>query len=136
MTDAGQRRARRTWYREPLIQFAAIGLALLGGARLVGLAEPRATIVVSDDTLARLEADLTRSLGRAPTEAELDASLRAWADDEMLYREARARGLDRSDPIIRRRLTQKMQFLLEDTAGVEAMDELRDRYEVVIEEPR
>jgi peptidyl-prolyl cis-trans isomerase C len=105
----------RRWYREPLVHFAVLGVALFG---LFGLVGPELktgeTIVVSSDTLARIEAEQTRRLGRVPDSTELDAAVRAWADAEMLYREARALGLDRGDPIVRRRLMQKMQFLFEE----------------------
>lgn len=106
----------RAWIREPLLHFAVLGLALFGLFRVVGPAAPETgeTIVVSADTLARIEAQQTRRLGREPTADELQAAVRAWADSEMLYREARALGLDRGDPIVRRRLMQKMQFLFEE----------------------
>lgn len=43
-----------------------------------------------------------------------------WLEDEVLYREALARGLDDGDLIVRRRLAQKMRLLLE--AGVDVRD--------------
>jgi peptidyl-prolyl cis-trans isomerase C len=105
----------RRWYREPLVHFAVLGVALFGLFRVVGpTPQTGETIVVSAETLARIEAEQARRLGRAPESAELDAAVRAWADAEMLYREARALGLDRGDPIVRRRLMQKMQFLFEE----------------------
>jgi hypothetical protein len=104
----------RPWYREPLLHFAALGLALFGLFELVGPDRAGETIVVSADTLARIQTQHARRLGREPTPDELDAAIREWADAEMLYREARALGLDRGDPIVRRRLTQKMAFLFEE----------------------
>ncbi len=104
----------RPWYREPLLHFAVLGLALFGLFRLVGEVKPGETILVSADTRARIEAQQQRRLGRAPTAAELDAAIQAWTDAEMLYREARALGLDRGDPIVRRRLMQKLQFTFEE----------------------
>jgi len=104
----------RPWYREPLLHFAALGLALFGLFRLVGPHDPGQTIVVTADTRARIEVQQARRLGREPEPAELDAAIRSWADGEMLYREARALGLDRADPIIRRRLTQKLEFSFEE----------------------
>src|SRR5690606_31157400 len=41
-----------------------------------------------------------------------------FVEDEVLYREAMALGLHAADPIVRRRLIQKMRFLLEDTAPI------------------
>lgn len=39
------------------------------------------------------------------------------SDHELLYREALALGLDRDDPIVRRRLVQKMELLIADMPG-------------------
>jgi peptidyl-prolyl cis-trans isomerase C len=108
----------RPWYREPLLHFAVLGLALFGLFRLVRPEQGGETIVVSSETLGRIEAQQTRRLGREPSAEELDAAIRAWADAEMLYREARALGLDRGDPIVRRRLMQKMQFLFEEAEAL------------------
>jgi hypothetical protein len=104
----------RPWYREPLLHFAVLGLALFGLHRIVGPEPEGETIVVSAHTRERIEAQTERRLGRAPTQVELDAAIQSWTDAEMLYREARALGLDRADPIVRRRLTQKLQFSFEE----------------------
>ena len=106
--------AGRAWFREPLLHFAVLGVALFGLFRLVGPAEEGETIIVSAELRERLATQQQRRLGRAPTQEELDAAIQSWADAEMLYREARALGLDRADPIVRRRLTQKLQFSLEE----------------------
>jgi len=45
---------------------------------------------------------------RPPTNDELAGLIRQWIGDEILYREAIARGLDRDDELVRRRLVQKM----------------------------
>ncbi|MFO7561204.1 MAG: peptidylprolyl isomerase [Enhygromyxa sp.] len=104
----------RPWYREPLLHFAVLGLALFGLFRLVGDDPEGETIVISAKTRERIAAQQERRLGRPPSEAELDAAIRSFTDAEMLYREARALGLDRADPIVRRRLTQKLQFSFEE----------------------
>ncbi|MFV8753513.1 peptidylprolyl isomerase [Nannocystaceae bacterium ST9] len=129
--------AARAWFREPLIHFAILGVILFGLHRLLA-PPPSSTIVVSADTVERLRAQQARRLGREPDPAELDAAIQAWADGELLYREAIALGLDRGDPIVRRRLVQKMQFLFEESeappepsdAELEAwIAEHRDRFE-------
>lgn len=104
----------RAWFREPLIHFAVLGLILFGLFRMVAPA-PSDTIVVSADTVERLRTQQARRLGREPEAAELDAAIQTWAEGELLYREAVALGLDRGDPIVRRRLVQKMQFLFEES---------------------
>ncbi|WP_169577549.1 peptidyl-prolyl cis-trans isomerase [Sinimarinibacterium sp. CAU 1509] len=45
-----------------------------------------------------------------------------WLEDEVLYREALARGLDDGDLIVRRRLAQKMRLLLETGVDVAEPD--------------
>jgi hypothetical protein len=59
---------------------------------------------------ARLE-ELERGTGRAPSVAARVALAAELADDEMLYREALARGLDRDDRSVRGRLAEKIRFL-------------------------
>lgn len=52
---------------------------------------------------------------------------RQWLEDEVLYREALARGLDDGDLIVRRRLVQKMRLLLEAGVDVPEPDEAQLR---------
>ena len=51
-----------------------------------------------------------------PTPAELEGLIEAHIREEVLYREARALGLEQDDTIVRRRMAQKMEFLFEDLA--------------------
>lgn len=91
------------------------------------LAPSSERIVVGQDVRRALRADLQRRTGRPPSDAEARAALDAWIEDELLYREALALGLDRSDVVVRRRLIQSMRFLLEDEGPEESPsdDELR-----------
>jgi hypothetical protein len=59
---------------------------------------------------------------REPTGAELRGLIDNFITEEVLYREALAIGLDKNDTIVRRRLRQKMEFLLDDFTLVEASD--------------
>ncbi|HWP66497.1 MAG TPA: peptidylprolyl isomerase [Candidatus Limnocylindria bacterium] len=70
-------------------------------------------IELSAADVEALRQDHTRRLGVEPTPAEDAALVERYVDDEVLYREALAMGLDRGDIIVRRRLLQKMEFLLE-----------------------
>ena len=51
--------------------------------------------------------------------------------EEVLYREALAMGLDKDDTIVKRRMAQKMQFLAEDVAAAHqpSMSELKSWFE-------
>lgn len=76
--------------------------------------------------LARVEATragLGERLGRAPDDVELAAALRDALDDERMVREAVRLGLDRDDPIVRRRLIQKLRLAYESTADLELADD-------------
>jgi hypothetical protein len=109
------------WLRLPVLHFAAIGALLftleaqvLGSARVGaggGRGEP---VVISAQRVAELRRDWLARAGRLPTQAELRALVGAAVDDELLLREARERGLHRSDPIVRRRLVRNLRFLSDD----------------------
>lgn len=109
----------RQWMQEPLWRFLLIGLALLALDRsLAGDASNAdgngARIVVSASRQAALAEAFRAEHGRAPRPEELQDRLDRWIDEQVLYREALALGLDRRDVIVQRQLTQKMRFLIED----------------------
>jgi hypothetical protein len=106
--------------REPLVHFVVLG------ALIFGAAEWRATdrgddvvIMLGPEELAGLHADHERRTGQPPTPHDEQALIDRFVEDEMLYREALALGLDRGDVIVRRRLLQKMEFLLDARADLE-----------------
>lgn len=105
--------------REPLVHFALVGVAVfaLDAWRAAAPAAPAArdAIVVDGEALrARAE----RRIGHAPSAAEVQAETDAWIDEEVLYREALARGLDRDDPELHQRIAARMSFVLEQEALV------------------
>jgi hypothetical protein len=73
-----------------------------------------------------LTADDVRQIGLAwvaqgrpaPTPEEMQALVDGRVREEILYREALALGLDKDDAIVRRRMAQKMEFLVEDMAAL------------------
>src|SRR5262245_33902180 len=114
----------RHLHREPLVHFLLLGGLLFAlyllvdrGRGLAGAASPApSAIEVTEGEVARLEDSFAQAASRAPSAAELDQLVRAFVREEALYREARALGLDRGDPVVRRRLVDKMAFLLRDGA--------------------
>lgn len=104
--------------RGPWPALLLVGTALWGLHRAARGPEPR-TLVVTADTVEALREGLARQQGREPTATEVDARVDEWIEDELLVREARALGLDRADPIVRRRLVQKLRFSLEDADGMD-----------------
>ena len=71
-------------------------------------------ITIRNSDVAQLIARWNAQFKRNPTERELRGLLNNHIREEVLYREAKTLGLDQDDVIIRRRLTQKMEFLFED----------------------
>jgi hypothetical protein len=63
-----------------------------------------------------LASGFARTWRRPPTRDELQGLVDEWIREEVLYREAIARGLDRDDAVVRRRLRQKLEFLADDLA--------------------
>lgn len=105
--------------REPLLQFFVMGSALFalyawtdagrGGGDFSG-----AEIVVDDARVVELESRFRRLWQRPPSQAELQALVDDWIREEILYREGLAMGLERDDPVIRKRVAQKLSFISED----------------------
>lgn len=103
--------AARRWLREPALHFVAIGLGLFGLHAAVAGRAPSPHIVVSASFVEGLRREQTQRTGRPPTPEEERGLIDRFIDDEVLYREAVALGLDRGDLIVRRRLVQKMEFV-------------------------
>lgn len=113
--------------REPLVQFLVIGALVVGLASMRAQRAPapdRARIVVEAELIAQLEDLVERNWRRTPTAADMERVIEAYVREEILAREALKLGLDEDDFIIRQRLAQKMEFLLEPPpAALEASEE-------------
>jgi hypothetical protein len=71
----------------------------------------RPEIVISETDVAHQAARWERMWNRSPTREELKNAVDGYVRNEILYREALARGMDREDPRVRIALIQKMQML-------------------------
>jgi len=118
----------QTLWREPLLHFLLIGFALFLYYDLVGSGDSEAPavkrIIVSSGHVEQLMANFERTWSRPPTEQELDAMVDSHVREEVFYREAMAMGLDQNDPMVRRRMRMKLEFMLEDLSGQDASDEV------------
>jgi len=107
--------------REPLLHFLLLGAALflawyfLKPAPNDGPASNQ--ILLSLDEITQQAMLFQARWNRAPTSQELEQLMEAKVQEEILYREALALGLDKDDTIVKRRMAQKMQFLAEDVAA-------------------
>jgi hypothetical protein len=102
--------ARRLW-RSPALRFLALGAALYGLEALARRPAPRA-LTAPRAAVSALRDELRASLHRDPSPAELAARAESWADDERLYREAVARRVWESDPVLRQRLVERARWVL------------------------
>jgi len=131
----------KRWLNEPLAHFLVLGALLFGvyawlhngesGSRVNGAGPVRITakeIAFLTETWERLQQ-------REPTREELHALVAGYLKEELLGLEAREMGLDQNDLIIRRRLAQKVEFLVKDTSRLTTPtdDDLRRFYEANME---
>ena len=109
---------RRRWLHEPLVHFLLIGAALfLFFSWTGGSGGPDSSrIVIGPGQIEHLAVGFARTWRRPPTPDELKGLVDDYVREEMATREARSMGLDREDTVIRRRLRQKLEFLVEDAA--------------------
>lgn len=108
--------------REPLAHFLAIGLALfLANALINGddAGPTGETIVISEGRVNQIAESFLLLSGRLPTREELSSLVDDFVSEEVGYREAVAMGLDADDTIVRRRMRQKLEFLIEDDAAAQ-----------------
>lgn len=121
MTANDTNRFKR-WLHEPLARFLLLGLAIFAIDQLFNGTgqnpQDAGHIIVTATQQAALAEAFRVEHGRAPRAEELQARLDRWIDEQVLYREALALGLDRRDVIVQRQLTQKMRFLIEDSMPV------------------
>ena len=103
---------------EPLVHFLIAGMALFAFSGYYGGVDVSDRQITLDEAQVTRLADQWQQSWRRPTTAkELDGLIRDHIKEEVYYREAMRLGLDTDDPIIRRRLRSKMEFIA--TAGVE-----------------
>ncbi len=105
----------RSLLREPLLHFLLIGMALF---LLYGRAAPPADdgnrITVTRAGIATLTSRFEATWSRPPTPVELQGLIDSYVRDEILFREGVALGLLKDDPVIKRRVRQKLEVLIEE----------------------
>ena len=125
--------------RDPLFVFIVVGILLFAVDSVRQQESTDSNIVVSKNDIQRLHDQWLSQMGSAPTPGELDGLINSYIREEIFVREARKLGLERDDVIIRRRLAQKLQFVVEDRALLETpsdsalrgyFDRHKQRYEI------
>jgi hypothetical protein len=105
--------------KEPLVHFLGIGAVLFLLFGLVGepMENNERRIEITEQDINRLSTNWQRQWNRPPSQAELSGLVEKTIREEILYREALQMGLDEEDSVIRRRLAQKLEFLIQDVAS-------------------
>ncbi len=115
-------------FKEPLFWFAVIGVLLFAADGYFSKAPQK--VVVDAAVKDRLGKLWNVQTGKDASESELSSIVENWVREEVFYREALRLGLDQGDSIVRRRLVQKLKFLVEevpdDTGDAEALEAFYD----------
>jgi hypothetical protein len=121
VSRAGLRSLTKHLLCEPLVHFLLIGALLFAVNHYLnpvgGAAPSSKQIQLSLDDLAQLAVIFQSQWRREPTPEELGRLVENKIQEEVLYREGLAMGLDKDDTIVKRRMAQKLQFLAEDVAA-------------------
>ena len=114
----------KTFLKEPVLHFLLIGLAIFA---VYGLLAPSNTdgnrIVVSQGVVDALAGEYQARWQRPPSGQELSRLVEAHIRDEIMYREGTALLLDRDDPVIKRRVRQKLEVIAEEQLARDAPTE-------------
>ena len=126
--------------REPLLHFVLVAILLFAADHVWNrFKDDRKTITVSAATQKEAREAFKASMNREPTEADMKVLVNRWLDNEILYREGIALGLDKGDPSIRERIIFKALSVVQ--AGISLppikdeelklwFEKNRDRYDV------
>jgi PPIC-type PPIASE domain len=115
---------RMRWLHEPLLHFAVVGALLFGADRLLlERADDPNTIVVGSAVADEARRLFRGSRGREPNAEELAGLTRRWVDNEILYREGLALGVDQGDTMIRERVIFKSLMVVESGLKLPPIDD-------------
>jgi hypothetical protein len=105
---------------EPMLHFIVLGIALFAVHRQLtpGPSGGRNRIVVTRGVVSDLSTQHQARWGRPPSPSELTGLVDSYIHDEILYREGVALGLDRDDPVVKRRVRQKLEVMSEEETPV------------------
>lgn len=117
--------------KEPLLHFI-----LLAGVLFVvyGILNPQPEfdeneIVMTQERILSISSKFAKKWNRAPTDSELKSLIDQYILTEAYYKEALKLGLDKSDPMIKRRMRQKMEFFTSDALSlIDVEDETLKKY--------
>jgi hypothetical protein len=118
--------------REPLLHFLVLGAVLFIADYLVVSRKDDPSVIVIDAAVDEEARRVFREArGREPNEDELYALRRVWLDNEVMYREGIALGLDKGDKTIHDRVVFKVLNIIDSELRLPPFDDevLREWFE-------
>jgi len=107
--------------REPLVHFLLIGLGLfLLYGRVATEGSDSRTIEITGARVDEMARQFQAVWSRPPTVSEMQGLIDTYIHDEVLYREGLAMSLDADDPVIKRRVRQKVDVISEEIGNQQA----------------
>jgi len=110
----------KKFLKEPLLHFLVIGAVLFGAYawrnRGPSGGSQSLQVRVSEADVLWLKETWAKQWQREPDQNELRGLVTEFLKEELLAREARELGFDQDDPFVRRRLAQKVEFMMQDTS--------------------
>jgi hypothetical protein len=113
---ATARAGLRSIAHEPFFQFIVLGVLIWGGVEYWNAHHNRYTIHLGPAERQRIAASYVQQFGQSPTPGQLQGLIDRYIREEIFFREGLALNLDKNDEIVRRRITQKYEFLQTDIA--------------------
>ena len=108
----------RSRFGEPMLHFLLIGVALFAVHRMRTAGDSADTrIAITEGVVDDLVTQHTAARGRPPSAAELRHLIDQYVRDEIVYREGVALGLERDDIVVKRRVRQKLEVMVEEEAA-------------------
>jgi parvulin-like peptidyl-prolyl isomerase len=109
-----------TLLKEPLLHFAVVGAIVFGGYSWLSERRHNTSaiepVAITEGDVRWLKQTWSSQWLREPSADELKGLIDDLLNEKLMAREAEEIGLEQDDTIIRRRLAQKLKFLVEDTA--------------------
>lgn len=111
---AAARRWPKILLREPVVHFVLLGLLLFAVSEYLEQRSKFTRIEITQAQIAAMRDTYRLQYGMNPTPQQLDALVDSLIKEEVFYHQALRLNLDQDDEIVRRRLVQKYEFLLQD----------------------
>ncbi|MEM6415817.1 MAG: peptidylprolyl isomerase [Pseudomonadota bacterium] len=99
-----------TIFRDPLTYFLLVGALLFIASTMFETNPQKQIVFTKADQIALLQ-KWQNDFDRPPTQEEFDVLVKRWVREELALKEALAMELDQDDPVIRRRLIQKLEYI-------------------------